>query len=108
MKQLGSMKAGGFVNSAVNLLVMKPTLKASESMLRQLYDDASEWFATNFQASPLILGRTELLVSWQSCRSVDAEAWCKRARTKVYIHRVSSVSGCSSSVIQCWSIVTLW
>ena len=37
--------------------------------------------ATHFQASPLISMRTELLASSQSCRSVDADAWCKWALT---------------------------
>ena len=36
-------------------------------------------FATHFQASPLISMRTESLVSSQSGRIVDADAWCKRA-----------------------------
>ena len=36
-------------------------------------------FATHFQASPLISMRTELLASSQSCHSIDADAWCKRA-----------------------------
>ena len=44
-------------------------------------------FATHFQASPLISMRAESLASSQSCRSVDADAWCKRA----LIHQVSSV-----------------
>ena len=38
-------------------------------------------FATHFQASPLISMRAESLASSQSCRSVDADAWCKRALT---------------------------
>ena len=36
-------------------------------------------FATHFQASPLISMTTESLASSQSGRSVDADAWCKRA-----------------------------
>ena len=31
-------------------------------------------------ATPLFSMRTELLASSQSCCSVDADAWCKRAR----------------------------
>ena len=34
--------------------------------------------ATHFQGTPLFSTRTVLLVSLQSCRSVDANAWCKR------------------------------
>ena len=34
--------------------------------------------ATHFQGTPLFSMRTVLLVSLQSCRSVDANAWCKR------------------------------
>ena len=33
--------------------------------------------ATNFQVTPLFSMRTELLASLQSCRSIDADAWCK-------------------------------
>ena len=36
-------------------------------------------FATYFQATPLFSMRTKLQVLSQSCRSVDADAWCKRA-----------------------------
>ena len=36
-------------------------------------------FAIHFQASPLISMRTESLASSQTGRSVDADAWCKRA-----------------------------
>ena len=32
-----------------------------------------------FWVTPLFSMRTELIVSLQSCRSVDADAWCKRA-----------------------------
>ena len=35
--------------------------------------------ATHFQAIPLISMRTQSLASSQSCRSVDADAWCKWA-----------------------------
>ena len=35
-------------------------------------------FATHFQASPLILMRTESLASSRSCRSIDADAWYKQ------------------------------
>ena len=40
-------------------------------------------FETHFQASPLILMRTEPLASSQSGRSVDADAWCKRGLTRL-------------------------
>ena len=46
---------------------------------------APELVATHCQVSPLISMRTELLVSWQSCRSVDAEASCKWV-LKVCLH----------------------
>ena len=36
-------------------------------------------FATHFQASLLISMRTESVASSQSSRSIDADAWCKRA-----------------------------
>ena len=34
--------------------------------------------ATHFRDAPLFSIRTELLVSSQSCRRIDADAWCKR------------------------------
>ena len=37
--------------------------------------------ATYLQATPLISMRTKSLASSQSCRSFDADAWCKRALT---------------------------
>ena len=51
--------------------------------------------ATHFQASPLISMRTELQASLQSCRSVDADAWCKRALSTVpwHLHMITS-EGC--------------
>ena len=35
--------------------------------------------ATHFQMTLLFLMRTDLPASLQSCRSIDADAWCKRA-----------------------------
>ena len=37
--------------------------------------------ATHLQVTPLFSMRTELLASSKSCRSIDPEAWCKRALT---------------------------
>ena len=48
----------------------------------QCYDNSAMTLqnevATHFQAFPVISMRRELLASSQSCRSVDADAWCKR------------------------------
>ena len=41
--------------------------------------------ATYFQVTPLISMRTKSPASWQSCHSVDADAWCKRALTYSFI-----------------------
>ena len=38
--------------------------------------------ATCFQATPLILMRTKSQASSQSCRSIEADVWCKRALNK--------------------------
>ena len=35
--------------------------------------------ATDFEETPLFSMRAVLLASLQSCRSVDADIWCKRA-----------------------------
>ena len=41
-----------------------------------------------FQASPLTSMRTESLAESQSCRSIDADAWCKRALTVVVYEKI--------------------
>ena len=64
---------------------------ASVSMLWQCCDDtndtgliknnvvASKWVATPFWSDSIVSMRTESLQSLQSCRSIDADAWCKWA-----------------------------
>ena len=58
------------VNTAMTLAILF-SLKTMESL--------QNGFATHFQVTPLISMRTESLASSQSGRSVDADAWCKRA-----------------------------
>ena len=41
--------------------------------------------ATNFQETALFSMKTVLLVSSQSCRNIDSDAWCKRVLTKVNV-----------------------
>ena len=74
--------------------------QASASMLRQLSDEACdsvlienngvtpEWVATYryFEAIPLFSMRTESQALSQSCRSIDADAWCKRALNICLFH----------------------
>ena len=74
--------------------------QASESMLRQLCDDASDTVlienngvapevTTHFQATPLFSIRTVLLVSSERCCSIDADARCKQA-LKMHSHSPTS------------------
>ena len=42
--------------------------------------------ATHFQAIPLISMKTESQASSQNCRSIDADAWCKRD-LRLYLHQ---------------------
>ena len=68
-------------------------LRVSESTLQQLCDDASnpvliennsvtqKWVSTHSGVTLFFSMRTVLLMSLQSCRSVHADAWCKRAFT---------------------------
>ena len=56
----------------------------SKSTLQQLCNDASDSVLGNglkphSGVTPLVAMRTESPVSSQSCRSVDADVWCKRA-----------------------------
>ena len=48
---------------------------------------------TYFQATPLITMKTKLQVSSQSCRSIDADAWCKWALTMCRRIRESVLNG---------------
>ena len=57
-------------NSAITLAILF-SLKTVESLENRLQ--------THFGATPLFSMRTVLLSSSQSCRSVDADAWCKWA-----------------------------
>ena len=54
---------------------------ACDSVLIENSGVASKWIRlqTDSRVTPLFSMRTELLASWQSCRSFDADAWCKRA-----------------------------
>ena len=57
-------------NSAM-MLAIPFSLKTMESLQNGV--------ATYFQATPLTSMRTKLQASSQSCRGIDADAWCKRA-----------------------------
>ena len=35
------------------------------------------------EGAPLFSMRTESVASWHSCRSVDADSWCKQALTDI-------------------------
>ena len=62
------------VNAAMTFAILF-SLKTMESL--------QNGFATHFQVSPLISMRKESLASSQSGRSVDADAWCKRALNEI-------------------------
>ena len=59
-------------NAAMTLAILF-SLKTMESLQNGV--------ATHFQATPLFSMKTESQASSQRCRSIDADAWCKRALT---------------------------
>ena len=56
---------------------MMPAIPFSLKTIESLQNGVT----TYFQVTPLITMRTKLQASSQSCRSVDADAWCKWALT---------------------------
>ena len=63
-------------NSAM-ILVILFSLKTVESL--------QIWVTTHFRVTLLFSKRTVLLASSQSCRSVDAEAWCRASSSYFFL-----------------------
>ena len=58
---------------------------ACDSVLIETMVSLQNGVATHFQATPLFSMQTELLVPWQSCRGVHADAWCKWALSRKFV-----------------------
>ena len=83
-------------DNSAKMLVIRFSLKTMESLPNGI--------AIHFWATPLFSMRTVLLVPWQSCRSVDADASCKRTfmRPEDWRKLVSEVKPCDSDLPLPW------
>ena len=73
-----SLSQGLFMPSVTINAAMTLAILFSLNTMKSLQNEV----ATHFQATPLFSMKTESHASSQSCRNIDADAWCKQTLTE--------------------------